>query len=201
MGNVVGGKVYTSSSEFTQMRVALKKRTSPSLDLGRFLSESLVCPWQSHQKRVSPLMPLPLSAAVWLLALSSPFTLQCLCICMIASVQTAKWKLWRKSTKLRPNLVSSLLNDLYWWIPCVCSAVGTCSWLDMRDLCAPPSFRITACFFVFCFLQAQRWFKFLLLLTCPWLCLGAGGLTLCRWFVWLENEFDLWFSVFSGFSE
>lgn len=82
------------------------------MDLWRFLSESLVCPWQSHQKRVSPLMPLPLSAAVWLLAPSFPFSIQCLCICMIASVETAKWKLWRKSTRLRPNPLGSLLDNI-----------------------------------------------------------------------------------------
>lgn len=201
MGNVVGGKVYTSSSEFTQMRVALKKkkRTSPSLDLWRFLSESLVCPWQSHQKRVSPLMPLPLSAAVWLLAPSFPFSIQCLCICMIASVETAKWKLWRESTRLRPNPLGSLLDNIsqvyppFFPVPMNTMCLYRCLNMLMighgglRPLLQ--SFASTK----------MLWNSPTTPVNCFWTCLGAGGLLLCRWFVQFENHPDLWVSVFWDF--
>lgn len=112
MGNVVGGEVYTSSSEFTQMRVALKKKELPfigSLALFVWVTRLSLTkpPEESQPTNASSFVSGCLTARSIL-----SFSIQCLRICMIASVETAKWKLCRKSTRLRPNPLSSLLDNI-----------------------------------------------------------------------------------------
>lgn len=129
MGNVVGGKVYTSSSEFTQMRVALKKKKKKELP---FIGSLALFVWVTRLSLTKPpeeSQPTNASSFVGgcLTARSIlSFSIQCLCICMIASVETAKWKLCRKSTRLRPNPLSSLLDNISQVYPTRLPCTGGC---------------------------------------------------------------------------